>query len=210
VIPLALQESDYLPINPERIRYWSSQLPKEFILFVGVLRYYKGVNYLIEAMKNTNIPLVIVGDGPMKNEWQELAIKNNLHHIIFTGRLTDQDRNALYYLSSLVVSPACHRSEAFCFSLLEGLLFGKPLISTNLGTGTSFVNQHEKTGLVVTPRNADELRNAMHYLWEKPVLREEMGLAARQRFVELFSAAKMGETYLKEYEALFRGDLVQL
>ena len=65
----------------------------------------------------------------------------------------------------------------------------KPLVCTELGTGTSFVNQHQKTGLVVRPNDAAALAQALNYLLENPEIREKYGKAGRKRAWEVARAA---------------------
>ena len=84
-------------------------------------------------------------------------------------------------------------------TLVEGAMAAKPLISTEIGTGTSYVNQDGETGIVVPPSNPDALREAMVRLTE-PVLANAMGEAARKRYEQLFCAPRMG----REYYAVYR------
>jgi rhamnosyl/mannosyltransferase len=68
---------------------------------------------------------------------------------------------------------------------------GLPVISTNLPTGVPWVNQHERTGLVVPPGDRAALAAAIARLASDPDLRVRMGQAARARAVERFSRARM-------------------
>ena len=61
-------------------------------------------------------------------------------------------------------------------------MFGRPLISTEVGSGTSHVNQHDVTGLVVAPGSARSLRRALDALYENPEKAERMGGQARLRY----------------------------
>lgn len=200
VVPLGICQEDYPPPEPERINYWNSKLPKNFILFIGVLRSYKGLDYLIAAMKETKIPLVLLGAGPEENKLKESA--NNLKNIYFVGKVSDADKIALIHLSKAIVLPSHLRSEAFGICLLEGLIYGKPLISTDLQTGTSFVNQHNLTGLVVPPANTAALREAIQQLYENQDLANQMGHNGRQHYLNYFTAKAMAEKYFDIYKSL--------
>ena len=79
---------------------------------------------------------------------------------------------------------------------------GKPLICTELGTGTSYVNEHENTGLVVPPKNPDALRNAMNFMIYHPAIAQKMGQEAEKRFTELFSADQMCAGYADVYRGV--------
>ena len=74
---------------------------------------------------------------------------------------------------------------------LEAMLFGRPVVSTELGTGVSWVNQHERTGLVVKPGDVGELRQALTRLLEDASLRQRLGAAAQARVLREFTAERM-------------------
>jgi rhamnosyl/mannosyltransferase len=202
VIPLGINPEDYPTAQPEVYKKWQTQLGQDFILFVGVLRQYKGLPYLLEAAAQTKVPLVIAGQGPLYQELQTNIQANNLNHVHLIGAITEADKVALLQLCRAVILPSQTRAEAFGICLLEGALFKKPLISTELGTGTSFVNQDQKTGLVVAPKNAQALAHAMNTLYQNPLLAEEYGTQAFQWFMNNFTSATMGERYLQVYEKI--------
>ena len=79
----------------------------------------------------------------------------------FLGAIPDEDKVALLTLCYGVVFPSHLRAEAFGVSLLEGAMFGKPMISSEIGTGTSHVNVGGVTGLVVPPGDSAALRAAL-------------------------------------------------
>jgi rhamnosyl/mannosyltransferase len=178
---------------------WSEKLGRDFFLFVGVLRYYKGLHILLEAMQNAPYRAVIVGAGPIEQELKAKAQALGLSNIHFLGFQSDQDKMALYALSRGVIFPSNQRSEAFGITLLEALMAGRPMITSEIGTGTSFVNVHQKTGLVVQPNHPEQLRQAMDTLFYRPDLSQAMGLRARNRFEQQFTADRMGQTYIALY-----------
>lgn len=199
VVPLGICQDDYPAPEPERINYWRSKLPEKFILFIGVLRSYKGLDYLISAVKDTKIPLVLLGTGSEENKLKHRA--NNMKNIHFVGSVSDKDKIALIHLSKAIVLPSHLRSEAFGICLLEGLIYGKPLISTDLQTGTSFVNQHNVTGLVVPPANSIALREAIHELSENDDVANQLGANGRQHYLNNFTAKRMAEKYFAIYQS---------
>lgn len=76
-------------------------------------------------------------------------------------------------------------------------MFGKPLISSEIGTGTSYINiAGETAGLVVPPNDASALRaHAMQHLWEHPAQAAAMGQRAALRFEKHFTATRMIHAY---------------
>jgi len=205
VIPFGLAEESYPGLNssPENLALqesWSKRFPEGFFLFVGVLRYYKGLDVLIAAAKKTGLPVLIAGDGPLRKTVEQAA--DSLSNVYYLGMVSEADKMALLRVATAFAFPSAQRSEAFGISLLEAAMFGKPMISAEIGTGTSFINQHNETGMVVPPNNTDALAEAMSTLWRDEALRNTMGKAARARFLAKFTAAEMGRKYAQVYQQL--------
>lgn len=202
VIPIGLDEQSYGRPSPESLARWEGRVGRDFFFFVGILRYYKGIAVLLAAAKDAKFRVVIAGSGPLENELRQQATQLGLSNVTFVGYVGDQDKAALFMLARALVFPSLYRSEAFGVSLLEGAMFGLPLITTEIGTGTSFVNQADVTGLVVPPGDAGALRRAMERLQTDDALRAAMGAAARRRFASLFTADRMGADYFRLYQEI--------
>lgn len=202
VIPFGLDRATYPEVSAEKLIYWRRQLGERFFLFVGALRYYKGLSFLLEAAKATKLPVAILGSGPLEYELKQHAERSGLDNIYFLGALPDDDKFALLSLCYALVFPSHLRSEAFGISLLEGAMYGKPLISCEIGTGTTYINIAEETGLVVPPRDPEALADAMRRLWENPTLAESMGKAAAVRCERFFSVDSMISSYASLYRSL--------
>ena len=199
VIPIGLDRLAYPAPDASRIDRWRAQLGEGFFLFVGMLRYYKGLHILFEANRGTDFPIVIVGAGPVEAELRKHAADAGLTKVTFLGTISEVDKVALFMLSRAVVLPSHLRSEAFGISLLEGAMFGKPMISSEIGTGTSYINRHEETGLVVPAADPGALSEAMRLLVDNPARAGEMGHRAFLRFQEYFSASQMVDRYVNLY-----------
>jgi glycosyltransferase involved in cell wall biosynthesis len=203
-IPIGLDKNNYPIPDMEQTDYWRTRFGTRFFLFIGVLRYYKGLHILLNAIKNSIFPVIIVGTGPLEAELKAYANELKLNNVHFLGSLPEQDKIALLNLCLAVIFPSHLRSEAFGISLLEGAMAGKPLISSEIGTGTSYINIHGETGLVTPPSDAGALRNAMQYLWDNPDECIAMGKKAAARYKELFTGDKMVFGYEQIYEELIR------
>lgn len=201
-ITYGLDKSTYPPPTPDLLENWRAKLGGRFFLFVGMLRYYKGLHILLDAMQGTDYPVVIVGSGPVETELKEHAARLCLKNIYFLGALPDEDKVALLQLCYAVVFPSHLRSEAFGLSLLEGAMYGKPMISSEIGTGTSYINVNDETGLVVQPSDPKAFREAMRFLWDNPTIAAEMGKRAELRYWELFTAKRMASSYAALYKEL--------
>jgi len=202
VIPIGLDKSTYPTLNKDRLEYWKKKFGDKFFLFVGVMRYYKGLHILIEAARNSDYPIVVVGAGPIEKELKDQVESLGINNIYFIGFVSDEDKVALFTLSYAVLFPSHLRSEAFGISLLEGAMYGKPLISSEIGTGTTYINIDGETGMVVPPSDPGALREAMDYLWNNPVVAKKMGESAEERYWDLFTADKMAKSYVDLYQSL--------
>ncbi|AZD63892.1 Glycosyltransferase [Pseudomonas chlororaphis subsp. aurantiaca] len=202
VIPYGLDKAGYPQPDSERMAQWRQRLGERFFLFVGVMRYYKGLHILLDALKDVDYPVVIVGAGPLEAELHAQAAALGLRNLHFLGRLGDEDKVALLQLSYAIVFPSHLRSEAFGISLLEGAMYGKPMISSEIGTGTSYINIHGETGLVVPPSDPLAFRAAMRQLWDNPEQAAQMGLKAEARYRQLFTADEMGRRWSELYQEL--------
>ena len=206
VVPYGTDLERFDQVDPARIANVRHRLIPQadhcpILLFVGRLRYYKGINDLLHAL--TKIPsahLLIVGDGPMREPWEQLTRELDLFaRVTFAGEVDDADLPACYRLADVFVLPSNLRAEAFGKVLLEAMASGLPVISTELGSGTSWVNLHGTTGLIVPPRDPAALAQALNTLLSDPAKRAEMGRAAYQRAHTEFSQTAMIERMEQVY-----------
>ena len=202
VVPYGLDQSAYPTITAEKQQHWRQRVPEKFFLFVGVLRYYKGLDSLLSAMEGVDYPVVILGGGPQEQELKSQAEKLQLRNVLFLGRLDDEDKACLLQMCYALVFPSHLRSEAFGISLLEASMYSKPMISCEIGTGTTFVNIDGETGLAVPPENPQALREALRRLWDNPEEAARFGTQARARFEALFTAQRMCERTVEVYRQL--------
>jgi glycosyltransferase involved in cell wall biosynthesis len=163
------------------------------------LRYYKGVHFLIEAAKRLNARVVIVGSGPEGDGLRKLAADAGAKNVLFAGHVSDAEKVALLKRCRALVLPSHLRSEAYGMVLVEAAMFGRPQISCEIGTGTSFVNSHEETGFVVPPQDPAALAAAMNALLADDALADRLGAAARLRYERLFSGPALGQAYAALY-----------
>jgi rhamnosyl/mannosyltransferase len=197
VIPIGIEAAEALDTNT--VSALKSRCGERFFLFLGALRYYKGLPFLLDAARLSGLPLVIAGAG------DTAAIEAlKLPNVTVLGGVSEGEKQALLSLCTAFVFPSHLRSEAFGVALLEAARAGRPMISCEIGTGTSYVNVGGVTGLVVPPADPHQLAQAMQTLWTDPQLCQELGAAARHRYQTLFTADKMGAAYFELYRRLGR------
>jgi len=194
VVPLGIDLEPFLSVQDHaasaatfRARH---QMP--IILFVGRLVHYKGLDIMIDAMQQLPGTLVIVGDGPHRAVLEERHRASGLgERVAFAGRVEPRDVSAWMAAADVGVLPSILPNETFGLSMVEMMACGIPCVCTDLGTGTTFVNQHGETGLVVPPGDVGAMVAALKMLLGDEALRQRMGAAARDRAVRMFSTEAM-------------------
>jgi rhamnosyl/mannosyltransferase len=203
VIPLGIDEKSYPQDGDDFIFNRISLIESEpYFLFLGVLRYYKGIHTLINAAKGVKAKIVIAGSGPEGEKLKQQAVELGLKNVIFAGHVTDKEKVSLIKNCRALILPSHLRSEAYGMVLVEASMMMRPMISCEIGTGTSFVNLNEETGFVVEPEQPESLGRAMNTLLNDESLADQMGLAARQRYERLFSGNALGQAYSSLYKEL--------
>jgi glycosyltransferase involved in cell wall biosynthesis len=207
VIPFALAN----PI-PNTGTSWDEALPDAWraaplALFVGRLVYYKGVDVLLEALQLTpNVNLAIVGTGPLQQNLVRQSQRLGLEQrVVFVGNVDEARLHALYRACRYLVLPSTSAAEAFGMVQLEAMSVGKPVISTRLPSGVPFVNQHERTGLTVSPGSSSALASAMNRLGSHDALAASLGAAAKLRASSDFGAERVLDQWLALYGELAPG-----
>ncbi|MDF1738770.1 MAG: glycosyltransferase [Verrucomicrobiales bacterium] len=179
---------------------------ERFNLFVGALRYYKGLHTLLEAaaISESRIPIVIAGIGKLREELEDRVEELGLKHVHIVGAVSEGEKGWLLRHCEAFLFPSHLRSEAFGVSLLEASACSKPMISCEIGTGTSFVNLHGVTGLVVEADAPQSFADAIDHMASDSVFRMECGRNARSRFERHFTSDKAAESYVQLYRSLLR------
>jgi lipopolysaccharide/colanic/teichoic acid biosynthesis glycosyltransferase len=193
VIPFGLQISrsahaaDHPSVKSVRAT-WNGPIA----LFVGRLVPYKGAEVLLRALEGTGVGAVIVGDGPLRAELEQLARQLQLEtRVFFPGAADDDTVAAWYEACDFLVLPSVTRAEAFGLVQLEAMARAKPVISTQLPTGVPWVNVDGVTGMVVPPGDHVALAAALRAMAGDRKLRTQMGRAAHARFESEFTRDRM-------------------
>ena len=170
---------------------------RPIVLFVGRLVAYKGVDVLIKAASPLCAHLVIVGDGPLRDRWSaEAKAAVGRATIEFPGALPDRDVKDWMHAADVLVLPSVTRAEAFGVVQLEAMASALPVISTNVRSGVSWVNQHGETGLVVPAGDVLALREALEALLADGALRSRLGAAGVERVRAHFTLEQMAERFI--------------
>ncbi len=192
VVPLGIDTARFAHADARRVAALRARYDAPLLLFVGRLRYYKGLHILLDALPSVRAQLLIGGSGPERARLEAQAARLGIaQRVHFLGDIPDEDLPVLYRAADIFVLPAHLRAEALGLAQIEALASGLPCVSTELGTGTSFANLHGRTGLVVPPSDPAALAAAINTLLADPELRERFGAAGHARAAELFSQSHM-------------------
>jgi glycosyltransferase involved in cell wall biosynthesis len=207
IIPLGIQISRFKQplsgsLDPALIRQTHGD---RLLVFIGKFRYYKGLCVLLEAMKQVDGKLLLIGEGYLEKELKKQVARDSLEKkVAFLGEQSDQAVNAFLHACDVFVLPSVERSEAFGIVQLEAMACGKPVICTELGTGTTYINRHQKTGMVVEPNKPVALAHAINFLLDRPELRSQYGQAGLERVRKYFSADRMIDDLIAVYETCLK------
>jgi glycosyltransferase involved in cell wall biosynthesis len=173
--------------------------PGDYAVFVGRLSPEKGVMTLLAAWEllRTSIPLVIVGDGPLRPLLEDESRKRNLSTIKFTGRLTAaQARNAIRQAAFLIAPSLWY--EGFPMIICEAFACGTPVLCSRLGTLQEVVTDHD-TGLHFAPDTAEDLAGKVEWAWNNRSKMVSMGKSARRAYETHYTAEKNYEMLMQIY-----------
>ncbi len=217
VVPLGVEVDRFASPDPERVAEIRRRFPGPLVLFVGRLRYYKGLEVLLAAMgrlaaerfpgagraQRAPATLLIAGSGPRAARCRrEARASAAAEQVRLLGDVADSELAAYYAAADVFVLPSSRRSEAYGLALAEAMAAGTAAVSTELQTGTSVVNRDGETGLVVPPRDPEALAAALRKLLGDPELRREMGERARRRARRDLDAGRMVERVIHVYRQL--------
>ena len=191
VIPLWFDKERIKVSEPSlELKSFLKSLDK-YAIFIGSLRWYKGLDLILNAAKNNpEFNVVIVGKGNLKKRLEKILAQKRITNVFLLGYLSDEDTFEFLRNSKFLLLPSTSPAEAFGNVLLEASYFKKPMITTEVGTATSYVNKDKFSGIVIKPNNLKQLEEAMTTLYKNSKLCEKMGLNAYNRLIDKFSEEK--------------------
>lgn len=200
ILPYGITPEKYLSI--ERKPFLTEKLNNKNnikVFFTGRLVYYKGVDILLKAFTEiNNCELFIAGTGELENSLKDYAENHGLNKKVhFLGFLSDYELKQAYSDCDIFVLPSVAKSEAFGIVQLEAMIYGKPVINTNLASGVPYVSINGRTGITVPPSNPEALAEAVTKLAGDKNLREKLGRNAYERVTTKFNEKYIAERLYK-------------
>ena len=170
----------------------------DYALFVGRLSPEKGVLEMLEAWNRlSDIKLLVAGAGPLFQEAQRAASRNR-GRIQLLGALSPKQTLDCIKGARFLIFPS-RWYEPFGMGLLEAAACGVPAIASRIGAIPELV-RHLRTGLLFDPDDFSEMVEQARWAWNHPAEMEEMGRAARQLYLENFTAEKNYEALIGIYQ----------
>lgn len=178
------------------------------ILTVGRLTYYKGNEYLIEAVKSVpGARLLIVGEGERRAKLSALTAELGIaDRVVLMGSLPNEDMHALMATCDCFCLASMERTEAFGVVLLEAMAHGKAVVACDIaGSGVGWVVQDGKTGYVVSPADPSALARAFASLLGSREELVRLGREGVRRYRELFDIERVTGKMQGVYEEVLAG-----
>lgn len=177
----------------------------QYALFVGRLSPEKGVSTLLAAWKQltVSLPLMIVGDGPLRQGLEAEAERNGLRHVTFRGHVNNNDtREAMKHAAFLILPSLWY--EGFPMVIAESLACGTPVLGSRLGSTEELIDDG-RTGLHFTAGDASDLARKVEWAWSHPSELAAMGHEARRVYQTLYTPEKNYLQLMDIYEWLLSG-----
>lgn len=132
---------------------------RKVVLFTGRLVEVKGLEYLIEAVKDLDVLLAIVGSGPLRETLQKQA-EPIANKVVFLGSKTHDELKTIYASADMFVAPSITASdgsqEGFGLVIIEAMASGLPVIGSQSG-GIVDIIQHEENGLLCPEKDSKQI-----------------------------------------------------
>jgi len=203
VIPYGIALERFEALQESQVQELRARHGPRIVLAIGRMVYYKGFEFLIQAMQRVRGKLVLIGDGPLRPALEREAVALGVaNRISFVGELQNESTPPYYQAADLFVLPSVARTEAFGIVQLEAMASGKPVINTRLDSGVPAVSLHGLTGITVPPGNPQALGDAINQLLDNGHLRETYGQSGKHLAQQKFSAATMARAMLDLYDEI--------
>jgi glycosyltransferase involved in cell wall biosynthesis len=176
-------------------------LHPRLIVATGRLVPYKGFGVLIDAMRDVDGTLVIVGTGPLESalrrQIEEAGLGDRVHLV---GYLERPELRCLLHACRVFTMPSVEESETFGIAQVEAMACGKPVVNTRLLTGVPWVARDGSEAMTVPPGNPDALAASLSFLLDHPGDAAAMGARSLLRAETTFSFGTFLSETLKVYQ----------
>ena len=205
VIPMAIEPERFATADPTAVAAIRRAYGDRIVLAVGRLVYYKGLEYLVRAMREVHGQALIIGQGPMRDALlAEAESAGVTDRVTLLGHVPDPV--PYYHAAKVFALPSHLRSEAFGIVQLEAMAAGLPVVNARIPSGVPGVSLDTVTGITVPPGDPGALAAAINGLLDDPARSARLGEAGRRRVAEHYSLEGMTERTLALYRRVLAGE----
>ena len=204
LIPFEIENSSKIELRD----HYNFGCDDKIIICIGSIKEIKGSNILLEAflkldidfVKDNNLKMVYVGDGPLKSKLEEKIQEECMEEYVkFLGKLPHSDVKKIYKMGDIYVIPSLF--EGMPISLLEAMFNSLPIIGANV-TGINDIIKHEMNGLLFDINNPLDLANLIKYMVSNEKKCLELGNQAKESYDNRFNYSNMIEEYVKIFNEI--------
>jgi glycosyltransferase involved in cell wall biosynthesis len=171
---------------------------ENYFVLVGRLSVEKGIHVVLKALTIGQFKLVVIGDGPLKDD--VVTVANTNPNLIYLGfKEKDVIINYLQRCTALLLPSVCY--EGFPISLLESFATATPAIVSRLGPLAEIVQDNEN-GLHFEPGNPEDLVNKVLLISRDSTLARKLGANARRSYLNSFTPEKNYQKLMDIYRQL--------
>ena len=176
---------------------------QKYFIYFGRLHTIKGIKTLISAMsmiKASGFKLLIIGDGPQREDLEGMSSALRLENVSFVGYKNGKNLKDIISKALFSIIPS-EVYEIFGLTIVESMALGKPVIGARIGGIPELINDGED-GLLFQSGNALDLSSKIQQLIDNPELCREMGIRGRQKIQLEFNETIHYQNIKKIYDNL--------
>ena len=209
VIPMGI---DINLFKPRKLKKPFKYFKNKLLLFVGRLNEQKGVQYLIESMKDVaksehNAKLLIIGEGEYTNTLKELAINKSVDsNIEFLGPIPHRGLAYYYNIADIFVMPSLSNkigTESLGLTLLEAMASGCAVVGTKVG-GIPYIIKNGANGILVEQKDSKELANAIIFILKNQQKSRKMTRSAAEFARKNYTWEKVSRDFSDVYDRILK------
>lgn len=186
VIPFCIEE--------ENIKTLPKDSATKKLVSIGRFVPYKGFDFLINALNDTNYELHIIGNGPQLEYLKSIASKNIFIHT----NLNHKEKNKHLAEADVVLVGSRNRAEAYGMTIVEAFYYGRPVLAANINTGVTFLVQNRITGLTFEIDNKNDFLNKLNELTYDDDLRMNLSMNCKKFYEEELTFTKFKERLVEK------------
>lgn len=177
--------------------------PGDYVLYFGRIDPHKGVDVLLEAIESLDCKLLLIGDGPLSPRVKE-QLATKLKHVEHIPFVTSREELGQYITQAAFCVVPSTWTENQPAVVLESYAMGRPVIGSRIGGIPELIDDGH-TGLLATPGDANDLREKIRFMLERPSLCQEWGRNGSRKLRTGFSRAVHYERLMSSYESVLHG-----